>query len=87
MGAGIAQSVQRLATGLMTVRSEFEFPLLHVAQPGSGAHPPSYSIGTGHSIPGVKCGEGRETEHSPPTSAEIKNTLIYISSPPYAFMV
>jgi hypothetical protein len=35
--------------------------------------------------PGVKR-SGREAEHSPPTSAEAKNTWIYTSSPPYAFM-
>jgi hypothetical protein len=29
---------------------------------------------------------GREADHSLPTSAEIKNTWIYIVSPPYAFM-
>jgi hypothetical protein len=27
-----------------------------------------------------------EGEHSPPTSAEVNNTWIYISTPPYAFM-
>jgi hypothetical protein len=29
---------------------------------------------------------GREADHSPPTTAEVKNTWIYISSPPYVFM-
>jgi hypothetical protein len=29
----------------------------------------------------------READHSPPTSAEIKRTWIYTSTPPYAFMV
>jgi hypothetical protein len=29
---------------------------------------------------------GREADHSPPTSAEVKNTWIYKSTPPYAFM-
>jgi hypothetical protein len=35
--------------------------------------------------PGVKR-QGREADHSPPTSAEVKNTWIYTSTPPYAFM-
>jgi hypothetical protein len=29
---------------------------------------------------------GREADHSPPTSAEVKNKWIYTSTPPYAFM-
>jgi hypothetical protein len=29
---------------------------------------------------------GRETDHSPPTNAEVKNTWIYTSIPPYIFM-
>jgi hypothetical protein len=28
----------------------------------------------------------READHSPPTSGEVKKTLIYKSTPPYAFM-
>jgi hypothetical protein len=28
-----------------------------------------------------------EADHSPPTSAEVKNTWIYTSTPPYFFMV
>jgi hypothetical protein len=29
---------------------------------------------------------GRETDHSPPSSAEVKKTWVYIFTPPYAFM-
>jgi hypothetical protein len=29
---------------------------------------------------------GREADHSPPASAEVKKTWIYTSTPPYAFM-
>jgi hypothetical protein len=29
---------------------------------------------------------GREADHSPPTSAEIKKMWIYTSAPPYVFM-
>jgi hypothetical protein len=36
--------------------------------------------------PGVKW-PGLESDHSPPTSAEVKKTWIYTSTPPYAFMV
>jgi hypothetical protein len=36
--------------------------------------------------PGVKR-PGREADHSPPTSAEVKKTWLHRSTPPYAFMV
>jgi hypothetical protein len=36
--------------------------------------------------PGVKR-PGREADHSPPTSAEVKKMWIYTSTPSYAFMV
>jgi hypothetical protein len=35
--------------------------------------------------PGVKQ-QGREADHSPPASAEVKKKWIYTSTPPYAFM-
>jgi hypothetical protein len=35
--------------------------------------------------PGVKR-PGRDADHSPPTSAEVKNTWNYTSTPPYVFM-
>ena len=39
-------------------------------QTGPGAHPPSYTMGTG-SFPGVKQ-PGRGIDHPPPSSAEVK---------------
>jgi hypothetical protein len=54
-------------------------------QTSSGAQPVSYSMGTGDSFPGGKW-QGREADHSPPTTAEIKKMWIYTSTPPYAFM-
>jgi hypothetical protein len=59
-GAGVAQSIQRLATGLddrvIGVRGLigsriFSFSILHVVQTVSEAHPTSYPIGTGGSFP------------------------------------
>jgi hypothetical protein len=47
------------------------FSLHHRVQNGSGAHPSSYPMGTGGSFPGVKR-PGREADHSPPSSAEVK---------------
>jgi hypothetical protein len=56
-GAGIVQSVQRLATGWTAEGSVFEFKwsqdfsLLHVVQTGSGAHKASYPMGNGSCFP------------------------------------
>jgi hypothetical protein len=41
-------------------------------QTGSGAHPASYTMGTGGSFPGGKARPGRDADHSPPSSAEVK---------------
>jgi hypothetical protein len=79
-----------LATLCMTEGSEFESrydqecSLLHVVQTGYGVHPISYPMGTAGSFPGVKR-PGREADHLPPTSAEVKKTWIYTCAPPYAF--
>jgi hypothetical protein len=62
--------------GWTTEESEFEsqedqeFSLLHVVQTLS---------------PGVKR-PGREADHTPPTSAEVKKTWVYTSILPYVFM-
>jgi hypothetical protein len=47
------------------------FSLHHRVQDGSGAHPTSYPLGTGALSLWVKR-LGREAEHSPPPSAEVK---------------
>jgi hypothetical protein len=49
-------------------------------QTGSGAHP-AYQLGTGCSYPGLRR-PGRETDHSPPSSAEVKNALSCTFTPP-----
>jgi hypothetical protein len=57
-----------------------EFSVLHVVQTDSGTHRASYPMGNGVKQP------GREADHSPSTSAEVKRTWIYTSTPPYAIM-
>jgi hypothetical protein len=50
------------------------FSFLHRVQTGSATHPDSYPIGTGGGealSPGVKQ-PGRETDQTPPSSAEVK---------------
>jgi hypothetical protein len=44
-------------------------------QTGSGAHPASYTMGTGGSFPGGKGQPGRDADHSPPSSAEVNKEL------------
>jgi hypothetical protein len=49
-----------------------DFLLLHRLQTGSGAHPASYTMDIESSSSGVKRQE-READHSPPSSAKVKN--------------
>jgi hypothetical protein len=47
--------------------------------------PTSYKMGTGGPFPGVKR-QGREADHSPTSSAEVKKMWIYTSTLIYVFM-
>jgi hypothetical protein len=50
-----------------------EFNLLHSVQTDTGAHPAFYPMGTGDSFsPGAKW-QGRYADHSPRSSAKVKN--------------
>jgi hypothetical protein len=42
-------------------------------QTGSGAHPASFTMGTGGPFPWAKTRPGRYVDHSPPSSAEVEN--------------
>jgi hypothetical protein len=48
------------------------FFLQPLVQTSSGAHPVSYTISTGGFFPGGKAWPGRDADHSPPSSAEVK---------------
>jgi hypothetical protein len=57
------------------------FSVHHRVQNGSGVHPASYPMGNRGSFPGGK-EPGRETDHSPPSSAEVKEWVeLYLHSP------
>jgi hypothetical protein len=57
------------------------FSFHHRVQNGSGAHPASYLMGTRGSSLGVKL-PGREADHSPPSTAEVKECVeLYLHSP------
>jgi hypothetical protein len=53
--------------------------------PGLGHTQPPMQCVPGAPSPEVKR-SGHEADHSPPTTAEVKKTWIYISIPTYAFM-
>jgi hypothetical protein len=59
----------------------WDFSLHDRVQTGSGAPPASYPVGTWGSFPGVKR-PGRETDHSPPSNAEVKNAWSYTFAAP-----
>jgi hypothetical protein len=50
---------------------DFSFNLC--VQTGSEAHSASCTMGTGGSFPRGKARPGRDADHSPPSSAEVKN--------------
>jgi hypothetical protein len=59
-------------SGVRFLAETGNFSLFNRVQTGSGAHPASYPMGTGGSFLWVKR-PGREADHSPPCSAEVKN--------------
>jgi hypothetical protein len=48
---------------------DFSYSLF--VQTGSGAHPASCKMCTGGPSPGAKARPGRDSDHSPPSSAEV----------------
>jgi len=74
--AGIAQSVSRRSGVRIPVGTKFSAPV----QTGPGAHPASYTMGTG-SFPAVKR-PGLRFDHPPPSSAQVKGRVaLYLYSP------
>jgi hypothetical protein len=59
------------AIGVRFPAGEKDFSSILCVQTGSGAHPASSTMGTGGPFPGGKARPG--LDHSPPSSAEIKN--------------
>jgi hypothetical protein len=62
-----------------------EFSPLHSLQTDSGIHPASHAMATECPFLSGRRLE-HEAEHSAPISAEVENTWIYTSTPPYVFM-
>jgi len=55
--------------------------LRHRVQTGSRTHSASYPMGTGGLFPPEVKQPGREADHSPPSSVEVKNACCYTSTP------
>jgi hypothetical protein len=58
--------------GVRSPREAEDFSSNLCIQTGSGAHPASYTMGTRGSFPEGKARPGRDADHSPPSSAEVK---------------
>jgi hypothetical protein len=67
----VAQSMDWMTRVQFPTEAECVFSNLCV-QTGSGAHPTSRTVGTGGSFPRGKARPGRDADHSPPSSAEVK---------------
>jgi hypothetical protein len=92
-GAGIAQSVYRLATAWTTARGRSSSPdrvknflFSKSSRLALGSSQPLIQWVPGALSPGVKLPD-HEADHSTSTSAEVKKMWIYTSTPPYAFTV
>jgi hypothetical protein len=87
----VVQSVQCLTAdwtaGLRSPTEAEDFSSNLCVQTGSGAHPASYIMGTGGSLPGGKARLERDADHSPPSSAEAKKEWeLHLLSPRRASM-
>jgi hypothetical protein len=61
------------AIGVRSPAGANYFSSILCVQTGSGAHPASYTMGTGGPFRGSKARPGRDADHSPPSSAEVVN--------------
>jgi hypothetical protein len=72
----VAQSVWCLTTdwtvGVRSPPEVEDFSSNLCVQTSSGAHPASYTVGTGGSFPRGEVWPGRDADHSPPSGAEVK---------------
>jgi hypothetical protein len=61
------------AIGVRSPAGVKDFSSSLCVQAGSGAHPASCTMGTGGPFPGGKARTGLDADHSPSSSAEVKN--------------
>jgi hypothetical protein len=60
------------AIGVRSLAGAKDFSYGFFVQTGSGAHPASCTMDTGGPFPGAKARQGRDADHSPPSSAEVE---------------
>jgi hypothetical protein len=81
VGIALGYGLDDRGSGVRFPARTGNYSLHHRVQNGSGAHPASYPMDTRGSFPGVKR-LGRETDHSPPSSAEFKECVeLYLHFP------
>jgi hypothetical protein len=61
------------AIGVQSPAEAKDFSSNLCVQTGSEAHPAYCTMGTKGTFPGGKARSGRDADHSPPSSAEVKN--------------
>jgi hypothetical protein len=61
------------ANGIRSPAGAKDFSSNLCVQTGSGAHPASCTMGAGGPFAGDKTRPGRDSDHSPPSSTEVKN--------------
>jgi hypothetical protein len=61
------------AIGVRSPARAKDFSSILCVQAGSGAHPASCPMGTGGPFPGGKARPRRDADHSPTSSADVKN--------------
>jgi hypothetical protein len=59
-----------LTSGVRSPTQAEDFSSSLCVHTDSGAHPASYTVGTGGSFPGGKARPERDADHSPPSSAD-----------------
>jgi hypothetical protein len=69
------------AIGVRSPAEAKDFSFNLCVHTGSGAHPASYTVGTGGPVSKVKARPGHDADHSLPSSAEVKMSRSYTSSP------
>jgi hypothetical protein len=71
-GSSVSAMSDYWTAGVRSPTEAEDFSSNLCVQTGSGAHPASCTMGTGGSFPGGKARPGRDADHSPPSSAEVK---------------
>jgi hypothetical protein len=81
VGIALGYGLDDRGSGVRFPAGAGKFSLHHRVQNGSGAHTASYPVNTRVCFPGVTW-PGCEADHSPPSSAEVKEWVeLYLHSP------